>query len=55
MKFLKDLVKENGHKIVHYTQCIVGHRYESIFDYSVRNGGTYDSIKYYNDYIIDLG
>lgn len=56
MKYLRDLVKENGHKIRHFTEGVEkGHNYMSIFEYSVKYGGTYDSFKYYNDYVIDLG
>lgn len=54
MKFLKDLVEENGHKIMHYTQVRENHNYMSVFDYSVKYGGTYDSFKFYNDYVIEV-
>ena len=27
----------------------------SVFNYSEKYGGTFDSFKYYNDYVIELG
>ena len=54
MMFLNDLVEKNGHKIVHFDKCKIGHIYETVFNYSERHGGTVDSFKYYNDYIIDI-
>ena len=60
MKYLRDLVKENKHEIKHFTEIVEKgvekeHKYMSVFEYSEKYGGTYDSFKYYNDYIIDLG
>ena len=54
MKYLIDLIKENGHKLVHYTQGEVGHEYMIVFDYIVKHGGTYDGFRYYNNYYIDI-
>lgn len=54
MKFLKDLVKENGHKIVRYNQTKENYKYMSVFNYSEKYGGTIDSFQYYNDYVIEL-
>lgn len=51
---LKDLVASNGHKLVKYDQCVMGHTYKSVFDYSSDNGGTLDGFKYYNDYVVDV-
>ena len=53
--FLKDLVYSNEDRIVHYTKCKDGNKYVSVFDYSAKYGGTFDSFKYYNDYVIELG
>lgn len=55
MLFLKELIEKNGDKIVSCRNCQMGKRYVSVFDYSEQNGGTYDSFKYYNDYVIGLG
>lgn len=52
--YLKELLDKNGHKLVRYDNCIVGHKYESVFNYSERHGGTFDSFKYYNNYVIDV-
>lgn len=54
MQYLKDLIKQNGHKLVHYTEGKFGHEYESVFYYSSRHGGTIDGFRYYNDYIVDV-
>lgn len=54
MKFLEDLVKENNHKIVYFKNCKVNKKYMSIFNYSQLYGGTFNSFKYYNDYVIEL-
>lgn len=54
MKFFKDLVAENGHKIVRFDQCLDGKKYISAFDYSKKYGGTYDGFKYYNDYFVEV-
>lgn len=52
--FLIDLVKENGHKLIHYTQLKEGRKYETVFNYSEKYGGTFDSFKYYNEYYVDI-
>lgn len=60
MKFLKELVKENGHKLVHYDNLSgtipikENHLYMSVFSYSSYYGGTFDGFKYYNDYLVDI-
>lgn len=55
MKYLIDLIKENGHKLISRRDKLVdGRKYELVFNYSERHGGTYDSFKYYHDYIIDI-
>ena len=51
--FLKDLVDSNGDRIVHYTKCKDGNKYVSVFNYSAKYGGTFDSFKDYNDYGIE--
>ena len=53
--FLKALGYSNEDRIVHYTKCKDGNIYVSVFNYSVKYGGTFDSFKYYNDYVIELG
>ena len=55
MTYLKDLVQKNGDKIVRYNECKVNAEYVSVFDYSEKYGGTYDSFKYYNTYVIEIG
>lgn len=52
--FLKELVEKNGDKIVRYNECKEGKKYMSIFNYSEKYGGTFDSFKYYNEYVIEL-
>ncbi len=54
MKYLKDIIKENGHKLTKYDKCIANHNYVSVFDYSQQHGGSFDGHKYYNDYVIDV-
>ena len=51
--FLQQLLKNNGHKLVKHSRCIAGHKYETVFNYSNRHGGTSDSVRYYNKYVID--
>lgn len=55
MKFLKDLLKENGDKLVMYNQAKEGKTYVSVFNYSSKYGGTHDSFKHYNYYVVELG
>ena len=55
MLYLHELLKKNGHKLVSCHNCVSGHKYESVFNYSDRHGGTYDSFQYYNDYVVDVG
>lgn len=52
--FLKQLIKNNGHKLVRHDNCIAGHKYETVFNYSNRHGGTTDSFRYYNKYVVDV-
>jgi hypothetical protein len=52
--YLKELIKKNGHKLVRYNECVVGHKYMKVFDYSNKYGGTFDSFKYYNDYYVEI-
>ena len=37
------------------TKAKIDKKYVSVFNYSEKYGGTYDSFKYYNDYVIELG
>lgn len=55
MNYLKDLVHKNGHKLVKYNECKADIKYISVFDYSVKYGGTYDGFKYYNNYVVAVG
>jgi len=57
MKYLSDLVKENGDILARLSQCfpvkdLQNYTTEDVFNYSDRHGGTFDSFKYYNDYVI---
>ena len=52
--FFKDLVKQNGHKIVRFDDCRSDKSYMSVFNYSNKYGGTYDSFKYYNEYVVEI-
>lgn len=58
-KFL-DLVQKNGHKLIHFDPNVgtipaeANHKYMSVFDYSIKYGGTYDSSKYYNNNVVDV-
>ena len=52
--FLRELIQQNGHKLVRYNEAIAGHIYMSVFNYSEKHGGTFDSFKYYNDYVVDI-
>lgn len=54
MKYLKDLVEQNHHKVVRYDQAQEGHLYKTVFDYSADHGGTFDGHKFYNDYVVDV-
>ena len=55
MQYLKQLIKSNGHKLTKYNKCSQNHRYISVFNYSELHGGTFDSFKYYNNYVVDIG
>lgn len=52
--FFKDLVENNGDKIVQCNEAQINKKYASIFNYSNKYGGTIDSLKYYNDYVVEL-
>lgn len=43
MFYLKDYA---DYRIINY--------YESIFNYNIKNGGSIDSLRYYNDYVVEL-
>lgn len=51
---LKELLAKNGDKLVKYNETQEGKRYESVFNYSIKNGGSIDSFRYYNDYVVEL-
>mgnify|MGYP001016174704 CR=1 FL=1 len=54
MQYFIDLVNDNGDNLVLYNQAKEGKEYVSVFDYSSQFGGTYDSQKYYNEYVVEL-
>lgn len=54
METLQELTAKNGHKIIHYTQAKNNKQYMTVFDYSIKHGGTYNGFKFYNDYVIEL-
>lgn len=54
MLFLRELIQQNGHKLVRYNEAIAGHIYMSVFNYSEKHVGTFDNFKYYNDYVVDI-
>jgi len=54
MLTLQDLVKKNNHKLVKYDQCEISRNYISVFNYSEAYGGTYNSFRYYNDFVVDV-
>lgn len=54
MTYLRDLIEKNGHKLVMFNETKEGRSYISVFDYSVAYGGTYDSHRFYNNYVIEL-
>lgn len=54
MKYLSELLKENNHKLIPYNKAEMNHEYITVFDYSKKYGGTYDSFKYYNNYVIEI-
>lgn len=54
MKYLKDLIKSNNHKLVLYNQAKENKQYMTVFNYSKKYGGTYDSFKYYNNYVVEI-
>lgn len=54
MTSLRKLIQQNRHKLVLYNETTTGHIYMSVFNYSQKYGGTFDSFKYYNDYVVDI-
>ena len=54
MKFLLELIKKNGDKLVYYKNCKENKKYISVFNYSNFHGGTFDAFKYYNDYVVEI-
>ena len=54
MMYLQELIEKNGHKLVKWDRVEDGRKYISVFDYSMSNGGTYDSFRYYNNYCVDI-
>lgn len=54
MKYFRDIVKDNNHKIVRYNDVLDGHEYVSVFEYSTLYGGSHDSHKFYNDYVVEV-
>lgn len=54
MKYLLQLIRDNNHKLVLYNEAKVNHDYMTVFNYSEKYGGTYDSFKYYNNYVVEV-
>lgn len=54
MMYLEELIKKNGHQLIRWNEGKEGREYVSVFDYSVSNGGTYDSFRYYNGFYVDI-
>lgn len=55
MKYFKELVSDNNDKIVAYNDTTINKLYVSVFDYSVKYGGSFDSHKYYNNFVVEVG
>lgn len=54
-KTFRELVEENGDKILHWRDATDPNKeYVRPFDYSVSHGGSIDSFKYYNDYVVEI-
>ena len=54
MKYFRDLVNDNGDKLIRYNEAQVNREHMSVFEYIILHGGAYDSAKYYNDYVVEL-
>lgn len=53
MKYLKDLAEEKGKQIVRCNQIkSTDTGIQTVFNFSSNNGGTFDSFKYYNNYVV---
>lgn len=53
--FLKDLIEKNGDKLINRRQATdPNKKYENVFNYSDRHGGTFDSFKYYNNFVVEI-
>lgn len=52
--FFNEIVNNNGDRIVRYNETQENKHYESIFNYNIKHGGSIDSFKYYNDYVVEL-
>lgn len=54
-KFFAKLVKENGDKILSWKEATDPDKtYVRPFDYSLSHGGSIDSFRYYNDYVVEI-
>ena len=54
-KTFRVLVEENGDKILHWREATDPNKeYVTPFNYSVSHGGSIDSFKYYNDYVVEI-
>lgn len=54
MQYLEELLRDNGDRLVVYNNIIAGKEYINVFEYSVKYGGTYDSHKYYNNFVVEI-
>lgn len=54
MMYLRDLIESKGDKLILYNHGKMGRQCMTVFDYSVKYGGTFDSFRYYNDYYVEI-
>lgn len=54
-KTFREIVEENGDKIVHWRDATDPRKkYVCPFNYSENRGGSVDSFRYYNDYLVEI-
>ena len=54
-KFFAELVKEDGDRILSWKEAMDPDKtYVRPFDYSLSHGGSIDSFRYYNDYVVEI-
>lgn len=51
--YLKDMLEDNEKQLIKYDKVLDSDTgIESVFDFSVKNGGCVDSFNYYNEYVV---